>query len=458
MTAIQATNDFIRAHKEQALQSVIDFCSIPSISTLSDHKHDMERAAAWVADRLRAIGLDAVQVMPTGGHPVVYGENLRAHGQLTVLIYGHYDVQPADPVDEWESPAFEPTGRGDNLYARGASDNKGQIVAVLAALQAWSRAGDGLPVNIKMIIEGEEEVGSPNLAAFIEEHGELLAADFYMNVDSGIGLADNPSIVYGLRGLAYFELWVHGPQSDLHSGMFGGAVHNPANVLCELIAGMHAADGRITLPMCYENVHPLSEDERASFARLPHDEESVRTSAANPPALFGEDGFSTIERIGGRPALDVNGLYSGFIGEGSKTVLPAKAMAKLSMRLVPDQDPSEIARSLRAYLLARAPKTVRWELKELAHAKPVVVNRDFLGVRAAEAALESVFGVPPTYMRMGGTVPAVSMFSDVLGMDTVNLGFALDDDGIHGPNEKLHLPTFYRGVVTYAHFFENLAR
>ncbi|HJO33451.1 MAG: dipeptidase [Anaerolineales bacterium] len=458
MTAIQATNDFIRAHKEQALQSVIDFCSIPSISTLSDHKHDMERAAAWVADRLRAIGLDAVQVMPTGGHPVVYGENLRAHGQLTVLIYGHYDVQPADPVDEWESPAFEPTGRGDNLYARGASDNKGQIVAVLAALQAWSRAGDGLPVNIKMIIEGEEEVGSPNLAAFIEEHGELLAADFCMNVDSGIGLADNPSIVYGLRGLAYFELWVHGPQSDLHSGMFGGAVHNPANVLCELIAGMHAADGRITLPMCYENVHPLSEDERASFARLPHDEESVRTSAANPPALFGEDGFSTIERIGGRPALDVNGLYSGFIGEGSKTVLPAKAMAKLSMRLVPDQDPSEIARSLRAYLLARAPKTVRWELKELAHAKPVVVNRDFLGVRAAEAALESVFGVPPTYMRMGGTVPAVSMFSDVLGMDTVNLGFALDDDGIHGPNEKLHLPTFYRGVVTYAHFFENLAR
>ncbi len=457
MTAIQATTDFIRAHQEQALQSVIDLCSIPSISTLSDHKPDMERAAAWVADRMRAVGLEAVRVMPTSGHPVVYGENLRAHGQPTILIYGHYDVQPADPIDEWESPAFEPTARGDNLYARGASDNKGQIAAVLATLQAWSRAGGGLPVNIKMMIEGEEEVGSPNLAAFVEEHGELLAADFCMNADSGIGLADNPSIVYGLRGMAYFELWVYGPQSDLHSGMFGGAVHNPANVLCALIAGMHAADGRITLPLCYENVQPLSEDERASFARLPYDEESVRASAANPPALFGEDGFSTIERIGARPALDVNGLCSGFIGEGSKTVLPAKAMAKLSMRLVPDQDPSEIARSLRAYLLARAPKTVRWELKELAHAKPVVVNRDFVGVRAAEAALETVFGVPPTFMRQGGTVPAVSIFSDMLGIDTVNLGFALDDDGIHGPNEKLHLPTFHRGVETYAHFFGNLA-
>ena len=457
MTEIQAITDYIRAHQAQAVQSVIELCSIPSISTLSAHKPDMERAAAWVADRMGSAGMDKVRVLPTGGHPVVYGEKLGAHGQPTVLLYGHYDVQPADPIDEWDSPAFEPSGRGENLYARGASDMKGQIAAVFAAMQAWTQAGDGLPVNIKMMIEGEEEVGSPNLAAFIQEHIELLTADFCMNADSGIGLAENPSIVYGLRGLAYFELWVYGPQSDLHSGNFGGAVHNPANVLCDLISDMHAADGRITLPLCYDKVQPLSADERASFARLPYHDDAVRSRAGNPPALFGEAGFSTLERIGARPALDVNGLYAGFIGEGSKTVLPAKAMAKLSMRLVPDQDPSEIARGLRVYLQERAPETVSWELKELAHVKPVLVNRDFVGVRAAEVAVETVFGVRPTFMRVGGTVPAVSIFSDLLGIDIVNLGFALDDDGIHGPNEKLHLPTFHLGVETYAHFFGNLA-
>ncbi len=457
MTEIQATLDYIRAHQAQAVQSVIELCSIPSVSTLSAHKSDVDRAAAWVADRMGSAGMDKVRVLSTDGHPVVYGEKLGADGQPTILLYGHYDVQPADPIDEWDSPAFEPSARGENLYARGASDMKGQIAAVLAAMQAWTHAGDGLPVNIKMMIEGEEEVASPNLAAFIQEHIELLTADFCMNADSGIGRAENPSIVYGLRGLAYFELWVYGPESDLHSGMFGGAVHNPANVICDLIAGMHSADGRITLPLCYDTVQPLSADERVSFAKLPYDEDAIRTSAANPPALFGEDGFSTLERIGARPALDVNGLYAGFIGEGSKTVLPAKAMAKLSMRLVPDQDPSEIARGLRVYLQERVPETVSWELKEFAYAKPVLVNRDFVGVRAAEVAVETVFGVPPTFMRMGGTVPAVSIFSDLLGIDTVNLGFALDDDGIHGPNEKLHLPTFHLGVETYAHFFGNLA-
>ena len=457
MTAIQPTIDYIRAHQQQAEQGVIELCSIPSISTLPEHQPDMERAAAWVADRMRAVGMDEVRVLPTGGHPVVYGEHLGVNDQPTILVYGHYDVQPADPIDEWESAPFDPTRRRDHLHARGASDMKGQIAAILAALEAWSRVGDKMPVNIKMMIEGEEEVGSPNLTDFIQKHGELLAADFCMNADSGIGLSENPSIVYGLRGLAYFELWVHGPQSDLHSGMFGGAVHNPAIVLCELIAGMHGADGRITLPGFYDNVQPLSNDERESFAKLPYDENSLLRNAANPPELFGEDGFSTLERIGGRPALDVNGLYSGFIGDGSKTVLPAKAMVKLSMRLVPDQDPVEIARILRAYLNEHAPKTVNWELNELAHANPVVVNRDFIGVRAAVTAIESVFGVPPTFMRMGGTVPAVSMFRDLLGIDTVNLGFALDDAGIHGPNEKMHLPTFHRGIEAYAHFFGNLS-
>ncbi|MCH2539362.1 MAG: dipeptidase [Anaerolineales bacterium] len=457
MTGIQDTIDYIRAHREQSMQSLMQLCSIPSISTLSDHRPDMESAVDWVVERMSAVGLNGVRVLPTGGYPVVYGENLGADGQPTVLIYGHYDVQPDDPIEEWLSPPFQPTLRGENLYARGASDNKGQIAGVFAALEAWSQAGGGIPVNIKMMIEGEEEVGSPNLASCIKERIDLLASDFCMNTDSGILRADQPSIVYGLRGLAYFELWVHGPKSDLHSGMFGGAVHNPANVLCDLIAGMHDDDGRVNLPDFYDLVLPVSDAERAALANLPYDDESFRISAADPPHLFGETGYSSVERIGVRPSLDVNGIYSGFIGEGSKTVLPAKAMAKISMRLVPNQNPDDVACSLDEYLRGHAPETVRWELKKLAHASPVVVNRECVGVLAATDALETVFGVAPVFMRMGGTVPVVSILSDVLGIDTVMLGFALEDDGIHGPNEKLHMPTFYRGVETYANFFANLA-
>lgn len=458
MTTIRDVVGYIHANKSKALERLSDLCEIPSISTLPEHDSDMHKAAEWLSNGMQDLGMESVRIIPTDGHPVVYGEHVRAEGRPTVLIYGHYDVQPADPLSEWSSPPFQPTIRGENLYARGASDMKGQIMGVFSALEAWKNAGDGFPLNIKIMLEGEEEIGSPNLAGFVEANRDLLNCDLCMNADSSIGSIDNPAIVYGLRGLAYYELWVYGPDTDLHSGLFGGAVHNPAIVLCQLIAGMHKSDGSISLPLCYDNVEEISEEERLEINRLPYDEQSLRSSAGNPPSLFGESGYSSIERISVRPSLDVNGLYAGFIGSGSKTVIPSKAMAKLSLRLVPNQDPVGITQSLRKYLSENAPGTVRWELKELAHASPVVVNRDFVGVRAAVDAVESVFGVVPVFMRNGGTVPVVGMLSDMLGIETVMLGFALNDDGIHGPNEKLHVRTFHNGVASYAHFFNNLVK
>ena len=458
MTAIRDVVSYINAHKNKSLERLIDLCEIPSISTLPDHESDMRQAAEWLANEMQSLGMESIKIIPTDGHPVVYGDYLNVEDSPTVLIYGHYDVQPADPLGEWSSSPFVPTIRGDNLYARGASDMKGQIMGVFSALEAWKNAGDGFPLNIKIILEGEEEIGSPNLAGFVENNRDLLSCDLCMNADSSIGSVDHPAIVYGLRGLAYYELWVYGPETDLHSGMFGGAVHNPAIVLCKLISGMHEADNTITLPLFYENVEDISEVERLEINKLPYDDQELLSSTGNPPALFGEFGYSSMERISVRPSLDVNGLYAGFIGSGSKTVIPSKAMVKLSMRLVPHQKPAEISDSLRKYLSDNAPDTVRWELKELAHASPVVVNRASIGVRAAVDAIESVFGVQPRFMRSGGTVPVVGMLSDMLEIETVMLGFALNDDGIHGPNEKLHLETFHNGIESYAHFFNNLAK
>ena len=458
MTPIRDVVSYIHDNKNKSLERLTDLCEIPSISTLPDHASDMRKAAEWLANEMQSLGMESIKIIPTDGHPVVYGDYLNVEDRPTVLIYGHYDVQPADPIGEWSSSPFIPTIRGENLYARGASDMKGQIMAVFSALEAWKNAGDGFPLNIKIMIEGEEEIGSPNLAGFVETNRDLLYCDLCMNADSSIGSIDNPAITYGLRGLAYYELWVYGPETDLHSGMFGGAVHNPAIVLCQLIAGMHEADGKVGLPLFYENVEEISEEERLEINQLPYDDQELLSSAGNPPSLFGEFGYSAMERVSVRPSLDVNGLYSGFIGSGSKTVLPSKAMAKISMRLVPNQDPAEMSTGLRKYLSDNAPDTVKWDLKELAHASPVVVNRESIGVRAAVDAVESVFGVKPVFMRSGGTVPVVGMLSDMLGIETVMLGFALNDDGIHGPNEKLHLETFHNGVESYAHFFNNLAK
>jgi acetylornithine deacetylase/succinyl-diaminopimelate desuccinylase-like protein len=460
MPSVQPAVEFARARRENSLADLKELLAIPSISTLPEHQPDMRRAAEWLRAELERIGLSRCEILPSpgGGHPVVYGEWMRAPGQPTVLVYAHYDVQPVDPLDEWRSPPFAATLRGDNLFARGASDMKGQTVAVIKAVEALMQAQGGLPVNVKFLIEGEEEIGSPHLDAFIQAQAERLQSDFSLNADSSILGPQTPSLVYSIRGLAYFEVWVRGPEHDLHSGMFGGAVHNPAQVLCELVAGMHDADGHITLPGYYASVRPLAAEERAVLARRPHDDEQWRANAGSPPALRREAGYTTIECIGARPTLEVNGLYSGFIGEGSKTVLPAKAMAKISMRLVPDQTPAGVGRQLREYLRRNAPSTVTWEVKDLAQGPGLVMDRDTPHFRAAARALETVFGAQPVYLREGGSVPVVGLLKERLNVDSVMMGFGLPDDNLHAPNEKQNLPNFYRGIETYIHFFANLAR
>jgi acetylornithine deacetylase/succinyl-diaminopimelate desuccinylase-like protein len=416
----------------------------------------MRQAAEWIAGQLKDFGLDSVAVMPTAGHPVVYGEWLKAGPKApTILFYGHYDVQPPDPLDLWTSDPFDPQVRGDDIFARGASDNKSQIVAHLKAVESMVRTS-GLPINLKYLIEGEEEVGSPSLGAFIAEHKDLLSCDFCLNGDSGILAPDTPSIVYALRGIAYFEIRLQGPASDLHSGTFGGAVDNPAQVLCELIAGMRDRQGRITLPRFYDHVRPLSDAERAELAKLPQ-MDSWWQEQTGAKALFGEKGYTATERATARPTLDVNGLLSGFTGQGSKTVLPAWAMAKVSMRLVPDQTPDEVHRGLRAYLEVNAPPTVTWELEMLGNAMPAIVERDSDAVQAASRALEAVWRKPPLFMRMGGTVPVVGLIQQLLDVDSLMLGFGLPDDNLHAPNEKQHLPNFFRGIETYIRFTHEIA-
>jgi len=447
--------DYARQQRDIALEDLREFLRIPSISTLPEHKSDVVQAANWVADQLRGLELKGVEVMPTAGHPVVYGEWLQAKGDApTVLVYGHYDVQPVDPLDLWKSPPFEPAIRGEDLFARGASDMKGQVVAQLKATEALVKTS-GLPLNLKFMIEGEEEIGSPSLAAFIQQHRSKLACDFCLNLDAGVLGPDDPSLTVALRGLAYFEIRIQGPAGDLHSGTFGGAVENPANVLARLIAGMHDDAGRVTLPGFYDLVRPLSERDRADLAELPQSEDWwIKRSATK--ALAGERGFTATERATARPTLDVNGLLSGFTGVGSKTVLPAKAMAKVSTRLVPDQRPEQVHESLIEYLRRFAPPTVSWEVEMLAGAVPGIIDRSGPEVRTAAQALEAAWGKPAVYKREGGTVPVVGMIQELLGVKSLLLGFGLPDDNLHAPNEKFHLPNFYRGIDTLIRFLSAL--
>lgn len=455
MTNLTALIDFARSQRDRYLAEYKDFIAIPSVSTLSEHKPDMLRAANWVAGQMTSLGLNNVAVKPTAGHPVVYGEWLGAPGQPTVLVYGHYDVQPVDPLNEWLSPPFEATLRGDDIFARGASDMKGQVHAFLKALEALLKH-QALRVNVKVLVEGEEEIGSPNLGAFMEQNKDLLKCDFSLNADSGILRPDLPSITYGLRGLAYFEVWVYGPSQDKHSGVFGGSIHNPAQVLCELIAGMHDADGHITLPGFYDKVRDLPDDERADLARIPVTDEDWRKIAA-VPQLYGEKGYTTTERLGARPTLEVNGILSGFTGEGSKTVLPAKAMAKLSTRLVPYQDDKAVEEQLKAYFQQHAPPTVTWEVRRLVSGPAVLTERDSPPMRAALKALEDTFGVKPVLKLEGGSVPVVSLVQAKLGVDSIIMGFGLPDDNLHSPNEKQHLPNYYRGIEAFIRFFDAVA-
>jgi acetylornithine deacetylase/succinyl-diaminopimelate desuccinylase-like protein len=455
MSDLHKALEYAHQNNERFLNELKELVAIPSISTSPEYKEEVARAAEWLAAQLRSLGMDKVQVLPTGGHPVVYGEWLGAGADKpTVLIYGHYDVQPVDPIELWTSGPFEAVQKDDNLYARGTSDMKGQVVASLKAVESIVRTGK-LPVNLKWLIEGEEEIGSEHLDAFIAAHKELLACDFCINPDAGMIAADKPTITYGLRGLMYAEVRVYGPDRDLHSGLFGGTVHNPAQALIELIAGMHDQDGRITLPGFYDKVRPISPEEHADFGRLPTDEQFF-LDQTQVPALWGEPDFLPAERTGARPTLEVNGFLSGFTGQGSKTVLPAWAMAKISCRLVPDQTPEEAYQQLFQYMQAHAPRTIRWELKSLHNAGAAITDRNHVGVQAMAKAFETVWGVPPLFKREGGSIGVVVQLQKHLGAESVLTGFGLPEDNIHSPNEKLHLPTWRKGIDALIHFFYNV--
>ncbi len=454
MAGLENALEYARAHRDEHLDEFKEILHIPSISTLPEHRADVRRMAEWLVAELKALGITKAELVETPGHPIVYAECLEAPGRPTVLVYGHYDVQPVDPLDEWESGPFDGEVRGDYIFARGASDMKGQWFAFLKAVESIVDAGE-LPVNLKFMIEGEEEIGSPNLDHFIDTNKERLACDAVLNCDAGIQEEDLPGIVYALRGLAYFEIHVQCARKDLHSGMFGGSIANPAQVLCELIAGMHDADGRVTLPGFYDKVRPLDEAERATLARIPYSDRAW-LDHIGAPNLHGEEGFSTIERVGARPTLEVNGFLSGFTGAGSKTVLPARAMAKISMRLVADQQPEEVLPQLMAYLNAHAPDTVTWDIKELSSGPGSIMARDSHAMRAAVKALTEVYHKDPLFKREGGSVPVVALLQQKLGVDSVMLGFALPTDGIHGPNERQFLPNFFRGIETYIRFLYNL--
>ncbi len=451
----QKALEYAHTNPQAFLEQLIALCKLPSISTDPEAKPAMQATAEFIANKLTSIGIENVAIMPTAGHPVVYGDYLHAGDDApTVLVYGHYDVQPADPLELWNSPPFEPTLKDGNLYARGASDMKGQTMAGIFSVEAILQA-DELPVNIKFMIEGEEEIGSPSLDAFIAENADLLKCDLCLNPDAGMLGADKPTIPYSLRGLAYFEIRVQGPMGDLHSGMFGGAVLNPANELARLIAGMHDANGRITLPGFYDNVVELSDKEREELSRLGMDEDYY-TNLTGAPELFGEKGYTPVEQIGGRPTLDVNGFLSGFTGEGSKTVLPSKAMAKVSMRLVPNQHPNEVEKQLKQYMTENARRGITWEVVKHAGGPPSITPLDSDAVKALAKGMEAVWGKKPLYYRVGGSIPVVAQIETILGAPSVLTGFGLPDDNLHAPNEKLTLDPWYKGIDALIHFFYNL--
>lgn len=446
---------YFETNYERIISELSDFIAIPSVSTAPEHKENVQEAAEFIAEKLRNIGLENIQVFPTARHPIVYAEHLHAgSSQPTILIYGHYDVQPEDPAELWNTPPFTPQIIGDNLYARGASDMKGQIFSSVAAIQSLKSTA-GIPVNIKYILEGEEEIGSPNFKKFLADHKDLLKSDVALNTDAGMSRKDLPGITYGLRGLSYFELNIFGPDHDLHSGSYGGVVHNPAQVLADLISKMHDENGTVTLPGFYDLVEPLSDLERAELSKFSTSSEEYK-SQSGVPALWGEKEFAPNERIGARPTLEINGILSGFTGEGSKTIIPARAMAKISTRLVPNQKPELVYDQLSAFLTANAPDTVRWELRLLSTGSPSLSDVHMPATKALAKAFEEVWGTSPAYKREGGSVPVVADMQEILGIDSVLTGFGLPDDRIHSPNEKLDLPTWRKGVHALIHFFLNV--
>lgn len=446
---------FIDDNKEEFKEELFELLRIPSLSTDSSHKEDVKNAADFLTNQFENLEMDRVEQFETKGNPIVYSELISDDSKPTVLVYGHYDVQPPDPLELWETPPFEPTLRNGDIYARGASDDKGQSFTHLKALEAYRKTETDFPVNVKFILEGEEEIGSPHLVPFIEKHKELLECDMVLISDTAMFAEDTPSITYGLRGLAYMEVNVTGPNRDLHSGVYGGAVDNPANVLCEIISQLKDEDGIIQIDGFYDNVIDLTEKEREAYKKLPFDEEEYKNKLGLK-ALSGEKGYNTLERTSARPTLDVNGMWSGYQGEGAKTVLPAKAGAKVSMRLVPDQDPKKIAKLFKKHVESLAPDTVTVKITEHHGGHPAITDLSFYGLKAAAEAFEAIYNKEPLFTREGGSIPIVADFQKILGAQSILMGFGLNSDAIHSPNEKFALKDFYRGMKTSAKFFELL--
>ena len=441
--------------RQQHIDRLVEWLRIPSISTDRQREGDVRRAGEWILGELATSGFDA-RLDETEGHPVCFASWTQAVGAPTVLIYGHYDVQPPEPLELWRHGAFEPTIEGDDLIARGATDDKGQVLALVRGVCGVLKHRGSLPVNIKFLIEGEEEIGSPNLAPYIKAHSEELTADVALISDCSQFAPGIPAITVALKGLVYLEVFVQGPNRDLHSGSFGGAVENPANALTRILGSLRDEEGRITIPGFYDDVRDLTPEEREDFASLPFDEEAFRNDL-DVPQVHGEAGWTTLERKGARPTLDINGLLSGWTGEGAKTVLPAHASAKLSMRLVPDQDPRVIETLVSDHLRSLCPPSCTIEVSVHHGAEPVLVERNSHWLEAAAIAVEKGFGKTPVFIREGGSIPVVSDLKKILGIDTILLGLGLPDDNAHSPNEKFHLPDYQRGIETAAWFLDEIS-
>ncbi len=453
---MNAVSDYINSRRSAFADDLAELLRIASVSADSRQNAETRRAADWVAAQFKNVGL-ATEVIPTAGHALVYAESPPVPGKPVVLVYGHYDVQPPEPLDEWISPPFEPTVRDGNIYARGATDDKGQMLTHVKSVEAWIKSVGKLPLQVKFLIEGEEEVGSEHLEPYVEKNRNKLACDAVVISDCSQFAPGIPAITYGLRGIAYYELRLRGPKQDLHSGTFGGAITNPANALVALLAALKDANGRIQVPGFYDDVVPLSEREREEYRALPlTDEEFMRSVGV--AEMFGEAGYSAIERRWARPTCDINGLTSGYQGEGAKTVLPAKASAKFSFRLVPNQDPKKIAKSLRKFLKDRLPPGIEMELVDHHGAPGVLISLESPYIHAAATAIEAAFGRAPVFVREGGSIPIVNTFARELGADVLLLGWGQNDDNTHSPNEKFSLDDYHRGTLASAHLWEQIAK
>ncbi|ACU58904.1 dipeptidase [Chitinophaga pinensis] len=452
---MQVWKDYQVQNKDRFLEELLELLRIPSVSADSRFNPDVKNCAEAVKLRLQEAGAEKVEVCPTAGHPIVYGEKIIDPKLPTVLVYGHYDVQPADPLELWDSGPFEPVIKDEKIYARGSADDKGQFYMHVKAFETMSKTNT-LPCNIKFMIEGEEEVGSANLGIFIKENKERLKADVVLISDTAMISLENPSLDTGLRGLSYMEVAVTGPNRDLHSGVYGGAVANPATILCKMIASMHDENNHITIPGFYDKVQDLSQAERDALNAAPFDEAEYKADLG-VDELWGEKGYSTIERTGIRPTLEVNGIWGGYTGEGSKTVLPSKAFAKISMRLVPNQDWVEISQLFQAHFEKIAPKSVKVKVTTHHGGSPYVTPTDHIAFKAANEAIQATFGKAPIPMRGGGSIPIVALFEKELGLKTILMGFGLDSDNLHSPNEKYGLANFYKGIETIPYFHKYFA-